>query len=352
MTKEKTTGLSVELKQAEKIRKYLLEKNILRNDLKIKRDNTFVYFPVKVIPKNIKNDTIKIIEKQFEKQKIKPKSYKEEIQLPKKLLQELPTSYDTIGEIILIKLSKNLQKYKKEIGKKLLSSNKNIKTVCLIEPISGELRTRKVEIIAGEKRTNTIHKEHGLKFYLDVEKTYFSPRLATERKRVADLAKADEIVVDMFSGVAPFSIIIAKYANPKLIYAVDKNKEAVNFARQNIKVNNVLDKVEVIHSDANKISTLLIDKDVKADRVIMNLPFSAHLFFSDALEIVAEHSVIHYYDILEEEKIQKRIDYLKKIANKKSISLVNIEVRKIKTYAPREFYIGVDITTKKYADVA
>ena len=84
-----------------------------------------------------------------------------------------------------------------------------------------------------------------------------------------------------------------------------------------------------------------------ADRVIMNLPFSAHLFFSDDLKIVAEQSVIHYYDILDEEKIQERIKNLKKVAKKNSIILTSIKMRKIKTYAPREFYIGVDITTKK-----
>lgn len=352
MEKEKAIGVVVQLKQAEKVRKYLLESKILRTDLKITRDSSFVYFPVKVIPGKIKNVTFRVVEKQFKKHDIKPKSYKEIIQLTNKLSRELPTSYDIVGDIILIKLPKNLQKYKKEIGESLLSSNKNIKTICLIEPVSGELRTRKIEIIAGEKRTTTIHKEHNLKFYLDVKKTYFSPRLATERKRVADLVKPEEVIVDMFSGVAPFSIMIAKFANPKIIYAIDKNKEAIEFARQNIKINNILDKIEIIHADSKNIHNILSKKDAEADRVIMNLPFSAHLFFSDALKIIAEQSVIHYYDIIDENEIQERIDNLKKIANKNSTSLTNIKIRKIKTYAPREFYICVDITAKKYADVA
>ena len=84
----------------------------------------------------------------------------------------------------------------------------------------------------------------------------------------------------------------------------------------------------------------------------MNLPFSAYLFFSDALKITAKQSMIHYYDIITEEKIQDRIDNLKEIANRNSTSLTNLIIRKIKTYAPREFYICIDITAKKYADVA
>ena len=56
--------------------------------------------------------------------------------------------------------------------------------------------------------------------------------LASERKRVAGLVKPGEIVVDMFAGVAPFSIMIARYAKPKIVYAIDKNKEAIILAER------------------------------------------------------------------------------------------------------------------------
>jgi len=345
MGTETAIGVQVGLRQAEKARKYLSENNILRKDLKVSRDNSFIYFPVKEAP-HISN-SYKIIEKEFEINEIKPKSYKEIVSLPGNLKQDLPTSYDVIGDIILIKLPENLIKYQEEIGKSLLKTNKNIKTICLTQPVAGELRTRNVEVISGEKRTKTTHKEYGLTFNVDVKKTYFSPRLATERKRVANLVKPDEVVVDMFAGVAPFSIMIAKYANPKVIYAIDKNEDAVKSARQNIKRNNVLDKIEVIHTDAKEIYRILNQKNAKADRVIMNLPFSAHMFFTSALEIINDNGTIHYYDIQKEEKIQERINELKKTAKENRAVLKNLNVRKIKTYAPREFYIGLDITVRK-----
>ena len=342
---EKTIGIKVPLKQAEKIRKYLSENNLLRTDLKINKDKIFIHFPIKKIPKEIGYDTFKVIKKEFEKYEAKPRSYKDVISFHKKLQNELPTSHDIVGDILLIKLSKKLQRYKKEIGELLIKSNKNIKTVCLIEPVSGELRTRNIEVIAGEKRTETLHKEYGLKFNLDVEKTYFSPRLASERKRITSLVKPGETIVDMFTGVAPFSIMIAKYASPKIIYAIDKNQDAVEYARQNIKRNNVLDKIEVIHADVKKIHNIL--EGVEADRIIMNLPFSAHLFFPYALKIIADVCTIHYYTILEEERIQERFENLKKIAEENRIILTNLDIKKIKTYSPREFYIRIDIQAKK-----
>ena len=350
MNTEKAKGIRVNRKQAEKVRRELHKKNLLRTDLKICDDKDFIYLPIKEESKEL--EPYKIVKKEFEKQKIKHKSYKEVISIPDKLKEKLPTSYDVIGDIILIKLPEELLNYQKEIGKSLLKTNKNIKTVCLTQPITGELRTRNIEIIAGEKHTKTAHKEYGLTFNVDVKKTYFSPRLATERKRVANQVKQDEIIVDMFAGVAPFSIIIAKYANPKRIYAIDKNEHAVKLAKQNIKSNNVLDKIDAMHADARNIENILQKKGVKANRIIMNLPFSSHLFFAYALKIIADTCIIHYYDILKEEKIQERVDELKTIAEKNRITLTKLDIRKIKTYAPHEFYIGIDITAKKHADVA
>ena len=348
MNLEKTIALSVPLKNAEEIRKYLREKNLLRNDLEIQRDKKFVYFPIIEKPKEL--NTYTITKKQFKKREKKPKSYKDILSIDEKIKQKLPTSYDIIGEIILIKLPNDFLKYQKEIGKSLLRSNKNIKTVCLAEPVAGELRTRKIKVIAGEKKTKTTHKEYGLTFDVDVESTYFSPRLATERKRVANQIKPGEIIVDMFAGVAPFSIMIAKYAKPKIIYAIDKNKKAIELAKQNIKKNNILDKIEVIHADAKNLDKIL---KVKTDRIIMNLPFSAYKFFTNALKIANDLCEIHYYDVLKEREVQDKINDLEKIAEKNKFILKNTNVRKIKTYAPREFYIGIDITArKKHADVA
>ncbi len=341
MNEKSTIGIYVPLKQAEKMHKFLLEHTLLRNDLKIKKDKKFIYFPVKNIPKNLVSFKI---DTEFEKRKIKPKSYKEIVSIPDNLKRELPTSYDVVGDIILIKLPKNLLKYQNEIGESLLKSNKNIRTVCVIEPVSGEFRTRNINIIAGVKQTITTHKEYGLAIVIDIKKSFFSPRLATERNRIASLVRPNEIVLDMFAGVAPFSIMIAKYANPKIVYAVDKNKDAIALAQQNIKRNNVLDKIEIIHGDARKISAI-VQKEV--DRIIMNLPFSAHFFFSYALKITKAHSTIHYYDIIEDDKIEDRINKLKKIAKECGYIITKIDVNKLKTYAPREFYIGMDIRAKK-----
>jgi tRNA (guanine37-N1)-methyltransferase len=281
------------------------------------------------------------------RKKIKPKSYKEIINIPKNLMKELPSSFDVIGEILLIKIKDNLLQYKKEIAEALLQIHKNIRTVCLIYPVSGELRTRKLEIIGGESSTETIHKEYGLNFFVDVEKTYFSSRLANERLRISKIVKTGETIIDMFTGVAPFSIMIVKFANPKIIYAFDVNKKAIGLAKKNVKINKALDKIELIVADSKNAPEILHNKKVRADRILMNLPFSAFEFFPSALQIIADQGIIHYYEILNEEDISHRINDLKDKAKDCKIKLSKINFRKIKSYSPREFYIAFDITAKR-----
>ena len=345
MKNQNSKCVYVPFKDGEKVRRYLKVNNLLRDNLKISKDDKYIYFP---IIKKINKIKIKyeIKNKTFEKKSKKDIYYKEKLEnlIPKNIFSTLPKSFDIIGDIILVRLNKELLTYKKDIGNALLATNKNVKVVCLIEPVKGELRTRRLEIIAGEQRTKTIHKEYGLVFEIDVKKTYFSPRLANERKRITKLVKPGDVVVDMFTGVAPFSIMIAKYSSPKIVYALDKNPYAIKYAKINIKNNKVLEKIQVIYTDAKNSDKIIKEK---ADQIIMNLPFSAYKFFKYALKIANNKCIIHYYDILKEDEFDKRIEFLKNIALKKGFILEKLDIHKIKTYAPREFYIGIDITAKK-----
>ena len=345
MTGEKIKGLQVELKDAEKIRKYLQKEKLLRQDLLIQKDKRYIYFPIKKQTGNLKR--YEIVNLEFKIREKRLVSYKEILAIPDNLKHILPSSYDVVGDIALVKLSDELLEYREKTGEAILKANKNIKTVCLIQPVKGELRTRELEIIAGLRNTKTLHKEYGLKYYVDIDKTYFSPRLANERKRIANLVKPGETIIDMFTGVAPFSIMIARYANPKIIYCFDKNKDAIRLAYQNIKLNKVLDKIEVFCEDAVNIYKVLKKTNVKADRIIMNLPFSAYQFFNNALKIINKNCYIHYYTISEESEIPIIIEKLKTTAKKKDIILTDFNIRKIKSYSPSEFYIGIDITAKK-----
>ena len=98
---------------------------------------------------------------------------------------------------------------------------------------------------------------------------------------------------------------------------------------------------------AQRQHTGLENEKNNADRIIMNLPFSSYDFFTYALDIISENCMIHYYTIAEDDEIKNIIRDLKKIAQLKKVNLICYKVNKIKSYSPREFYMGIDIKVKK-----
>src|SRR3989449_9303177 len=103
-----------------------------------------------------------------------------------------------------------LQRYRDEIRRAILRWNPTLRVVGQDHGVKAERRVRSIEVIAGERRTTTVHTEHGLRYRVDLAQAYFSPRLASERQRIAGLVLEGEVVADPFAGVGPFAILIAK----------------------------------------------------------------------------------------------------------------------------------------------
>jgi len=345
MKEEVSKAVRVPKKDGEHIRRILIEHELLRTDLRIKKTKHDLIFPIVEGPSMIQS--FPLITDTFELQTPIIESYKQIVQIPLELKAFLPTSFDIIGDILCIKIPKELIIYKKEIGDALLQTQKQVETVCSIEAVSGELRTHSVEVIAGIPKTQTIHTEYNIQIYVDVAETYFSPRLAGERHRIASAVQDNESIVDLFTGVAPFPLMIARYAHPKKIIAIDKNPVAVSLAKRNIAKSKVLDIIEVFEKDALDAASLLHSLGMSADRVLMNLPFDSFRFLPVAFYIMNTNAVIHLYEIIHEDDIDKRLVSISEKAQEAMVTINNMNVHKIKSYAPHEFYIGIDITAQK-----
>jgi tRNA (guanine37-N1)-methyltransferase len=221
-----------------------------------------------------------------------------ENKLSPQLLASLPRALDTVGDIAIIEIPPELKAHRSLIGEAILKTHKNIRTVLAkIGAVSGTYRLREFDIIAGEPRTDTVHKEHGCKYHVDVARAYFSPRLSQEHKRVASLVQKGETVVDLFAGVGPFSVLIAKNNEDAKVYAVDINPEAVEFLKRNVRLNRVENRVYPILGDARQI----IEEELfgVADRVIMNLPERAIEFVDTACRAAKPAGgTVHFYGFI------------------------------------------------------
>jgi len=292
--------LRVLKKDAEKVRQLLLQNRVWSGKFKISREGEYVLFPVS--PDKL-GEVKKLKLGQLEELPLKPLPQKPSSiysALEGKLTNEernaLVTSFDIVGDIAVLEIPDNLAAKQKLIADAVLAVHRNVKVVAKkIGGTRGEFRIRPVKVIAGENRTDTLYRESGCIFRLDINKVYFSGRLSTERLRIASLVRKGENILALFSGVGPFPIVIERHAKGKMArqLAVELNPDAVSFMRENIALNKC-NSIEAVEGDVAKV---LAEKKYSrwAHRAIMPLPKSGEEFLQFVLPCMRKGGVVHFY---------------------------------------------------------
>lgn len=330
-------AVKVPLKQLNDVRKVLMEEKLMNMDYKIKTTEEFGYIPIDGTA-----DSYEVCEIEMEPLKKYPKDFTELLKdtLTAEEAGNLKTSFDIIGDIVILEIPEELEDKKREIGKATLEFTKRKSVFMKKSAIHGTTRTRDLELIAGEDNSLTVHKEHGIRLQLNVEEVYFSPRLATERKRVSDSVRDNEKILDMFCGIGPFPIVIAKN-NDADITAVDINEKAIEYLKNNIKLNKLQGTIKPIASDVNEI-----DFKEKFDRIIMNLPGLAYTFLDLAMDLINDNGIINYYEF--SDGYSQGMERLQDAARKKNKKVEIINTRKVKSSSPGMWHVAIDgkITSK------
>jgi tRNA (guanine37-N1)-methyltransferase len=268
--------------------------------------------------------------------------------VPSHLVAQLPRSFDIIGDIAIIELSPELEDYSAEVGKGVLQISPHVRLVLRkTGEVMGKFRTRKLQAVAGSGGTETVHREFHCQYHLDVSSVYFNPRLAHERRRVAEQVKEDEVVVDMFAGVGPYSILVAKLQPHSKVYAVDINPSAIKYLKQNILANDVADRVIPLLGDARALSQSVLQGT--ADRVIMNLPSEAQQYLDAALHALkSAGGLVHFYRFTQrDEALDVVVREFRTLvaAQRREVQSVNYS-KVIKEVAPSKVQVALDALIK------
>src|SRR4030042_102970 len=119
--------------------------------------------------------------------------------LNKSELDLLPRALDIIGSIAIIEIPAGLRKKEKMIAETVLKLHKSVKTVLKkAGKFSGRLRLRATKFLAGIDTRETLYRENGCMMKLDIDKCYFSPRMASDRLNIAKQVKKGEKILVMF----------------------------------------------------------------------------------------------------------------------------------------------------------
>jgi tRNA (guanine37-N1)-methyltransferase len=259
-------------------------------------------------------------------------------------------SYDNLGNILLVKFPEKYKlKDKKKFAEKLLKEQKSVRTVLeKKEKIKGRLRKLSTNYIAGENTKEVLYKENGCFFRFNIDKTYFSPRLANERKEIASKIKKDDIVLVMFAGVAPYSIIIAKNSKAKKVFSNEINREANKYAELNIKLNKVRDKVELLNGDIKRIVKKWKSHPSSYPRpptpnvIVMPRPQLKETFLKEAFMLSKAGTRIYYYDFCKSDEIDSVIEKIKKQAQASKKKIKILKIKQAGEIAPYKIRLRVD----------
>lgn len=363
LIKDTMLTIKIPVQNIEATRQIVLKHKILDYDYKIKVENGFGHIPIReetdedtlskvideckkeIIEQN-NNYTIEIVdlnqEAELETVKRYPRSITELLKdkLSDEEIEELKKSFDIIGDVVIVEIPEELEAHKKEIGEATLQFTKRKTVYMKRSAIEGITRTRQLELIAGEDNPITIHKEHGTRLKLDVKNVYFSPRLATERKRVQEETKDGEEILDMFAGIGPFPIVIAREKNVD-ITAVDINEYAIKYLNENIKLNKLQPNAHItpICGDTRIVADNEL-KGKKFDRLIMNLPGLAPDFLDLAVSMCKDGGVIHYYEF--SEGFSQGIERVQIACEKQNKEVEILNTRKVKSTSPGMWHVVID----------
>lgn len=351
MSSEKLYVCSFE-KDGESIRKLLLSLEQLDSEYKIISEDMMLYFPIR---SKLTQDQLSILSassitidtgiRTFEKISQVPRTLSDALEgeLSPEDIALLPRAYDLIGDIAVLEIPDELSPYSKLIGETFHKIHTNLKTVLAKSgAVSGTTRVREYIHLAGENKTKTIHTEYGCRLVVDVAKAYFSPRLLEEHNRIAQLVQPGQTVLDMFCGVGPFAIHIARQKEVKVI-AIDINPSAIELLRESIHLNRLVGCIEPIVADAHEYTST---RELSVDRVVMNHPSGASDFIVDACRVLKPGGTMHYYDFMGGESPENTLkEKVTKLVNQAGRKIGGFSlVRRVRDSAPYEYQMVADVT--------
>lgn len=286
------TAISVARHDAEQALQHLIERGLLDDTRRVSRTEHRVSLPVTEPPKDFPF-TFRVVEQR----EVVPRDCRtpmEEIrarireELSEVDLEMLPDSWEKIGDVLILRFPDGFAAKRRAaaIYGDVLGCRAVLQDT---GGISGVMRRPQVEHLWGGQDTETVHIENGVAFRLDPRRVMFSSGNIDERIRMASVASAGEVVVDLFAGIGYFTLPLAVHGTARII-ACEINPVAAGYLRSSAALNDVDSSVEVREGDCREVAPRGI-----AERVVMGY-LRAAPFLPAAMQVLhAGGGVLHYH---------------------------------------------------------
>ncbi|KAJ4703910.1 tRNA wybutosine-synthesizing protein 2/3/4 [Melia azedarach] len=268
------------------------------------------------------------------------------------LLEQLPSRWGKLGDIVVLPVSSFRDPVWDSIGDKLWPAvAKSLNTSRLARQgrvAATGTRDSTLEILVGDNGW-VKHCENGILYSFDATKCMFSWGNLSEKLRIACLDCRDEVIVDLFAGIGYFVLPFLVRAKAKLVYACEWNPHAVEALQHNLQANAVADRCIVLEGD-NRVTA---PKGV-ANRVCLGLlPTSENSWATAVRALRSEGGMLHVHANVKDSEETLWIEHVSKsiheIARSEGHSWeVTIEhVERVKWYAPHIRHLVADVQCRQ-----
>lgn len=298
----KGRALLVPRSQGETRRRALLTGGLLRTDLSILREGDRIALPIvdgRVIPEDWGEDAVR----EFEPARPSgPSDYRELLRGPAAGSGRLPRSFDVVGDIVLVRIPSGLEDQAREIGAALLRFVPGARLVGSDLGVHGPERRRSIKPLAGTGGWRTRHRENGLEIEVDLERAYFSPRLAREHARVAKTIAVGDRVYDLCCGVGPFALTIARDGRAARVTAVDSNPHALDLLRATLRRHPFGGRIVAVEARIEEF----VPSAEPVERVVLNLPHEGIKYLPSVARAVVRSGRLYYYEVTPRTELERR----------------------------------------------
>ncbi len=314
---------------------------LINKEFRILQKNGWVYIPVKTPPEGYEVVDVELPARR------RATNLKEELRsfLTEDEMKEVVTSFDIVGDVIIIRLPPSLMDKAEKIGEVLHRIHPHVRSVAVeVGPFGGTYRVPELKVVWGDENLETIYREHGVRMKLDPSKVYFSVRHSYERIRIARMIGKDEIVGVFFAGVGPYPLVFAKHSPARWVYAIELNPVAWKYMVENVEMNRMERKIIPIRGDVKDVVPRMFPGF--AHRVVMPLPKDSHHFLDEAfMALRREGGIIHYYTFAPSSNPLEKLPLIERKAEEWGFAIKRIEWRRVADYAPRVWKVVLDIYT-------
>ena len=265
------------------------------------------------------------------------------------LLEAIPKRWEKFADVALFQHDSFSEKGWSSINQANLwaavANALKVERVGRVSEIVGEKREPTVEMVLGEDDW-VIRRENGIDYGYNLTKCMFSAGNVNERRRMGEVAKQDEVVLDLYAGIGYYTLPILVQSQVNHVHCCEWNTNSVKALESNLKINDVSDRCSVYVGD-NRITGDGL-KGI-ADRVILGLLPSSQGGYSVAMQSLSESGgMLHIHGVAPAKDYSAWVggilDELRSIDMHRIVN--ETALIRVKSYAPHWDHVVLDVSVE------